>query len=265
MQHSLRFTVFILFAIAFQLLGCSEDPDNDTTSVEKFTAEPIPVKPTPEDTFAKLKTIFPRPIFDEEFMTLIEVTASKTYLDFLTQEYRTGKPFKTLGDYLDVAKPDPERYKPFLKESIGKSNEEDISIVHQMTLNYRCANAIFYQMIHGEDDGKDALKAIFAMIEKRLSVFDKAPVKAWVEIHLPNQDQAKEFFIALEHFVIETEKKDALLIQEQFEQHGKDDGLLWLALRNPALTAEILNNFTNTNVFLRWTEGIFFQQNPQIP
>lgn len=262
MRYSLRFTVFILFAIAFQLLGCSEDPDNDTTSVEKVIAEPIPAKPTPEDTFAKLKMLFPKPIFDGDFTTMGEVTTSKTYLDFLTQEYRAEKPYKTLADYLNVAKPDPERYKPFLKESIGKSNEEDIAIIHQMTLNYRCANVIMYQMMHGEDDQKNALKAIFAMIEKRLSVFDEAPVKAWMEIHLPNPDQAKEFFTALEHFVNETERKDALFIQEQFAQHGKDDGLLWLAVHNPALTAEILNNFTNTNVFLRWTEGNFFQQNP---
>ena len=262
MLYSPRFTVFILFAIiTLQLLGCSEDPDTDTTSVKKVIAEPIPAKPTPEDTFAKLKTIFPRPIFDEEFTTLIEVTASKTYLDFLTQEYRTEKPFKTLADYLEVAKPDPERYKPFLKESIGRSTEEDIAIAHQLTLNYRCANVILYQMMH-DGNQENVLKAIFAMIEKRLSVFDEAPVKAWVEIHLPNPDQAKEFFTALEHFVTETEKKDALFIQEQFAQHGKDDGILWIAVRNPALTAEILNNFTNTNMFLRWTEGDFFQQNP---
>ena len=264
MQHSLRFTVFILLAIAFQLLGCSEDLDNDTTSVEKLVAEPIPPKPTPEDTFAKLKTIFPRPIFDEEFTTLIEVTASKTYLDFLTQEYRTEKPFKTLEEYLDVAKPDQERYKPFLKEFINKPNEEDIAIAHQITLKYRCANVILYQMLH-EGNGANIVKAILAVLEKKLSVLEDAPTKAWMEMHLPNPDQGKEFFAALEHFVNETEKKDTLFIQEQFERHGKDDGLLWLAVRNPALTAEILNNFTNTNVFLRWTEGIFFQQNPQNP
>lgn len=271
MRYSLRFTVFILFAIiTFQLLGCSEDPDNDlteemdTVSVGTLIAEPIPPKPTPEDPFRKLKTIFPRPIFDEEFMTLIEVTASKTYLDFLTQEYRTEKPFKTLGEYLDVAKPDPERYKPFLKEFINNPNEEDIIIVHQMTLRYRCANVILYQMLHA-GNGENVLKAILDVLEKKLSVLEEAPTKAWMEMHLPNQGQGKEFFTALEHSVIETEKKDALFIQEQFEQHGKDDGLLWLALRNPALTAEILNNFTNTNVFLRWTEGVFFQQNPQNP
>ncbi len=264
MQHSLRFTVFMLFVIAFQLLGCSEDPDTDTTSVEKLIAEPIPPKPTPEDTFAKLKVLFPKPIFDGDFTIMGKVTASKTYVDFLTQEYRTAKPFKTLADYLDVAKPDPERYKPFLKESIGKSNEEDIAIVHQLTLEYRCANVMLYQMIHDGND-ENVLKAILAVLEKKLSVLDEAPIKAWMEIHIPNKEQVTEFFPALEHFVTETEKRDALFIQEQFEQHGKDDGLLWLAVHNPALTAEILNNFTNTDVFLRWTEGVFFQQNPQNP
>ena len=266
MQHSLRFTVFILFAITFQLLGCSEDPDDDTmedmdTASGTLIAEPIPPKPTPEDTFGKLKTLFPRPIFDADFTKLGEVTTSKTYLDFLTQEYRTKKPFKTLVEYLDVAAPDPERYKPFLKEFINKPNEEDMVIVHQITLKYRCANVILYQMIHGGNE-ENIIKAILAVLEKKLSALENAPTKAWMEMHLPHPDQGKEFFAALEHFVNETERKDALLIQEQFAQHGKDDGLLWLALRNPGLTAEILNNFTNTDVFLKWTNGVFFQQNP---
>lgn len=266
MQHSLRFTAFILLAIAFQLLGCSEDPDNDITeeidtASGTLIAEPIPLKPTPEDTFRKLKTLFPRPIFDADFTKLSEVTTSKTYLDFLTEEYRTKKPFKTLTEYLDVAEPDPERYKPFLKEFINKPNAEDLVIAHQITLKYRCANVILYQMIH-EGNEENIIKAILAVLEKKLSVLEDAPTKAWMEMHLPNPNQGKEFFATLENFVKETEKEDARLIDEQFAQHGKDDGLLWLAVRDPALTAEILNNFTNTNVFLRWTKGIFFQQNP---
>ena len=180
MQHSLCFTVFILFAIAFQLLGCSEDTDNDTAPVETFIAEPIPFKPTPEDTFAKLKMLFPNPILDGDFSTLGEVTDSKTYLDFLAQEYRTEKPFKTLAEYLSVAPPpDPERYKPFLKEFINKPNEEDIAIVHQMTLRYRCANARMYQNLH---DG-DAVKAILGLLEKKFSVLEETPMKAWLELH----------------------------------------------------------------------------------
>ena len=254
-----RSTIIILLTIAFQLLGCSEDTDNNTvedtdpSSVETLIAEPIVTKPTPEDTFAQLKTLFPKPIFDEEFTTLSEVTASKTYLDFLAQEYPSEKPFETLEEYLSVAQPDPERYKPFLKEFIGKANEEDIAIVHQMTLQYRCANAILYHLIQNGD-----IKAILAVLEKKISVLDEAPVKAWIEKHFPQRD----FFDAFEIFVMETERADTLLIQEQFEKHGKNAGILWVALRNPALIAEVLNNFTNTDVFLKWTDGDFFLLQP---
>ncbi len=260
MQPFLRSTIFILFAIVFQLLGCSEDPDIDmseevgATPTETVVSEPVATKPTPEDTFAKLKTLFPKPIFDEEFATLNEVTTSKIYLDFLAQEYQTEKPFKTLAEYLNVAQPDPERYKPFLKKFIGKADEEDISIIHQMTLRYRCANAILYQMLH---DG-DAVQAILAVLEKKLGILEEAPVKAWLDRHIPQRD----FFDAFEKFVMETERTDALLIQEQFEKHGKNAGVLWIALRNPTLTAEILNNFTNTDVFLKWTDGDFFILEP---
>ena len=94
------------------------------------------------------------------------VDGSNTEKYFVHNENVTGR-FKTLAEYLEVAKPDPERYKPFLKESIGKSNEEDIAIIHQLTLDYRCANVMLYQMIHGgEDNVKDGLNAIFAVLEK---------------------------------------------------------------------------------------------------
>ena len=198
--------------------------------------------------------MFPKPIFDEEFATLNEVTTSKIYLDFLAQEYQTERPFKTLAEYLNVAQPDPERYKPFLKEFIGNANEEDIAIIHQMTLRYRCANAILYQMVH---DG-NAIQAILAVLEKKLGILEEEPVKAWMEKHIPQRN----FFDAYEIFVMKTEKADTLLIQEQFEKHGKNAGILWIALRNPTLTAEILNNFTNTEVFLKWTDGDFFILEP---
>ena len=261
MQLMLRSKALILFVIAFQLLGCSENTENDTTtdftSPATLITEPIPAKPTPEDTFAKLKSLFPKPIFDEAFITIGEVTTSKTYLDFIVQEYRTEKPFKTLTGYLDVAQPDPERYTPFLKEFIKKPNEEDVAIVHQMTLRYRCGNATLYQMMH---DGNNVLQGILAVLEKKLSILEEAPVKAWLELHFPNPDN--NFFRNFENFVTETERTDTLFIQETFEKHGKDNGLLWVALRNPALTAEILNNFTNTNVFLRWIDGDFFIEVP---
>lgn len=254
-------TIFIFLVIGFQLLGCSETTDNDTSeeidtsSAATLITEPIPIKPTPEETFEKLKTLFPKPIFDEEFTTLGEVTTTKTYLDFLTQEYRTEKPFKTLTEYLTTIAPDPERYTPFLKESIGKADKEDIAIIHQMTSRYRCANAILYQQVdHGN------VLAILDVLEKKLSILEEGPIRDWLDGHVPNQKQV--FFTDFENFVFETEKTDTLLIKEQFEKHGKDNGILWVALRNPALTAEILNNFTNTDAFLKWINGDFFIEEP---
>lgn len=261
MQHFFCVTVFICLAVAFQLLGCSENIDDETTeemdstSLETVITEPVQTKPTPEDTFAKLKTLFPKPIFDEEFITLSEVTASKTYLDFLAQEYQTEKPFKTLMEYLTTMAPDPERYTPFLKESIGKADKEDIAIIHQMTLRYRCANAILYQQVnHGN------VLAILEVLEKKLSILDEGPIRDWLDGHVPNQKQL--FFTDFENFVFETEKTDTLLIKKQIEKYGKDNGILWVALRNPALTAEVLNNFTDTAVFLRWIDGDFFVEEP---
>ena len=152
-----------------------------------------------------------------------------------------------------MAQSDPERYTPFLKEFIKKPNEGDIAIVHQMTLRYRCGNATLYQMMH---NGNNVLQGILAVLEKKLSILEEAPVKAWLELHFPNP---KDFFEEFENFVTETEREDTLLIQEQFEKHGTDNGILWVALRNPVLTAEILNNFTDTALFLRWIDGDFFE------
>ena len=257
MQHFFS-TVFILFAIAFQLLGCSERRDDDPNQVETPISEPVSVKPTPENTFAKLKTLFPKPILDEDFITLRAVTTSKTYLDFLTQTYQTEKPFGTLAEYLNAAPPDPETYKPFLKEFIGNSNEEDLAIIHQVTLQYRCANAVLYQMLK---EG-NVVQGLPAVLEKKLSILDEAPIKAWLALHLPDPEQLQSFFQAFETFVTETERADTFLIQQHFEDQGTDNGILWVALHNPALTAEILNNFTDTDVFLKWTDGDFFSPEP---
>ena len=255
MQRLLRSSIFILLAIAFQLLGCSEETDNDPVIPK---TKPTPPELTPETTFENLKILFPRRIFDTDFVTLGEVISSKPYLDFLTEEYQMGRPFKTLEEYFKVAEPDPERYKPFLKESIENPQEKDINVLHQIVMQYRCANAVQYEMIHD----RNLFGALFLPIGKKLAILEEPPIQAWLDLHFPgwfdegfeNQD----FFIAIDAFVIETEKEDVRFIQKLFEKHGKDDGLLWLALRHPILTAEILNNFTNTVVFQEWIDGKYF-------
>ena len=62
------------------------------------------------------------------------------------------------------------------------------------------------------------------------------------------------FLDALLLFAKESLREDAAWLHEVFEAHGTDDGLLWCALRKPALTGEILTHFSDTETFLTWVE-----------
>ncbi len=44
-------------------------------------------------------------------------------------------------------------------------------------------------------------------------------------------------------------------LHEQFKvRNGVNDGLLWSALLKPALISEILTNFSDPDLFLRWID-----------
>lgn len=199
---------------------------------------------------------------DKDFNTLKKVTTSKSYLDFLAQMYPAAIPFETLDGFLHVVPPDPEKYEPFLGEFIEVPTEEDVTNIHHMFLTYRHLNAEMHQMTHNGD-----ILGTANLVFKRVEVVQKDPIKTWMADRLGDLDQAalQKFFIDFENFVIETEKVDARKIQELFETYEKEEGLLWLAILDPALTGQILNDFTDTEVFLEWVKGEFFLENPIIP
>jgi len=236
MQRFLIFAVFMPFAISFQLLGCIDTlPDLTEVVGAEETIET-------DGTFARLRNMFPNAILDDDFQTLREVTASKTYLDFLRHAHPTAEPFQTYEEYLQVAPPDAERYLPFLKEWVGNPTAEDVEVLHRMTRVSREANLILFR--------KDlVLKGLLDLFEKKIGVFTEPSAKAFLERHNLG---AEEFPSAFEAFVAETEQADALWLQAQFEEHGVDAGLLWSALRKPALIGEILQNFPSTDLFLKW-------------
>ena len=190
------------------------------------------------------------------------MTNSKNYLNFLVQTYPAAVPFETLDMFLHVAPPDPKRYEPFLREFIEVPTEEDVTNIHRMFLTYRHLNAKMHQMTHDGD-----ILGTANLVFKRVEVVQKDPIKTWMADHLADLDQValQKFFVDFENFVIETEKRDADKIQELFEKHGSEEGLLWLAILEPILTGQILNDFTDTEVFLKWVKGEFFLENPIIP
>lgn len=262
MQTFLRFTVFILFAICSQLLGCIDTPPDITgegdgvTTVQVETlgsgpivtepprAEDTPEPPRAEDTFVKLRRMFPNAILDDALKTLGEVTRSQPYLDFLTQESPIEEPFQTFDEYLEVAPPDVERYLPFLKKWIGAPTDEDIETVHRMTVASREANFILYRQDVGAKD-------VWEIFEKKFEIFSGPLVEGFLERH---QLKAAQFAEVFEPFVVQTETIDARWLHEQFEEHGVDEGLLWGAIGNPVLIGELLQNLSDPNLFLRWVD-----------
>ncbi len=260
MQNFLRFTTVILFAIAFQFTGCGDAPpdivapkgEETTAQVQTLAPEPIATKPTPENTFARLRNLFPLPIVNADFTTLRKVLDSDTYLDFLTQEFPTEEPFQTFEAYLEVASPDEERYLPFLKKWVGNPTAEDVELIHWLTGKYREVNLHIFRVEFQRDIRQGDIFHEAGRAFKKIAVVAAAPrVEAFMTRHALQDD----FGPALEAFVAATEREDARWLHEQFEaQNGIDEGLLWVALRKPALIGEILHNFSNADVFLKWVE-----------
>lgn len=264
-------SIIYLFAIPVFMVthisGCTDTEElnqfiGNTAIAEETEVASVASKPTPEITFAKLRQEFPDEILDKDFNTLKKVTTSKNYLDFLVQTYPAVVPFETLDGFLHVAPPPPKKYEPFLKEFIATPTEKDVTNIHHMFLTYRHLNAEMHQITH-EGDILGTANLIF----KRVEVVQKDPIKTWMADRLADLDQKslQKFFTDFENFVIETEKMDARQIQELFETYGKEEGLLWLAILEPALTGQVLNDFTDTEVFFKWVKGEFFLENPIIP
>ena len=258
MQHFLSLVVCVLF-VTCHLLGCQDPVDvpskEETDPVEALKPASIARQPTAEETFAKLRLKFPNAILDDDFKTLRKVTTSKTYLDFIRQEYPTGSPFQTLEAYFQVAPPDAERYTTFLKEWIDRPTKRNIDKFHRVTVEYRCANIILFRITNLPPQNRD--QDIRRIFEKKIGLI-KIGVIEEIGLHKWLVGRAlgeKTFFHAFEEFVAETEREDAMWLHEQFEvRNGVDDGLLWSALLKPALIGEILTNFSDPDLFLTWID-----------
>ena len=262
----------LLFAIAFQLLGCTDTaPDIvktngeetrmqvETGAAKPIATEPIATEPAPvERTFARLRNQFPQPIVDADFTLLRKVVNSDTYLAFLTAEFPTDEPFQTFEAYLEEAPPDTERYLPFLEKWVGNPTPEDVKVIQWMTGQYREMNLHLFRFKfrQGVVQEGDIFREAGQMFEKLAVMAENPRVEAFMTRHaLQNALGVDDFKRALQAFVAATEKEDARWLHEQFEaQNGIDEGLLWAALRKPALIGDILQHFSSTDVFLKWVE-----------
>lgn len=247
MQHFLWSTL-ILCAMVFQLIGCSENTDIKMTQTEKADVTLVET-PTPEIIFERLRNQFAGRLENQgDFIGLRNATASRTYLDYLTEVYPTEKRVETLEAYFQIAPPDPVRYIPFLEKWIGNPIEEDIAVIHRITVINREANLILFNLFH-LPERQEIGRNIGLIFEKKIGVMEEPATEVFLRRH---QIQVEEFSIPLQKFVVETKKKDAIWLHEQMEAHGTDLGLLWSAIDRPSLIGEVLQNFSSTDRFLQW-------------
>ena len=263
MKHFLCSTSLIFCLMTFQLLGCSENLDIDIaeeandTPVETLNPEPMATIPTPIIIFEQLQNEFAGRLENQEnFTALRNITTSQTYLDFLEETYPTEKRVETLEEYFQIAPPDTERYTSFLKEWTDNPTEEDISVMHRIITIYREANLLLFDAANIPKP--QAVLNLGLLFEKKIGVMTEPPTKELINRH---QIPSVEFAEAVEKFVVETEKEDAIWLHEQMEAHGTDIGLLWNAIRKPALTGEVLQNFSSMDHFLKWVDVTRMKEN----
>ena len=224
----------------------------NSIAIEKQTeAENLTPRVKYKDTFTKLRGMYPNPILGQDLKNIKLLVNSDVYLDFLHREYPIDKPFKNLDEFIEVTPPSADKFESILKNVFENPTEADLINIYRLTLTYRRINVMMLRArkTRNFQDMKTA-------IHQKARALSTEPIQTWWQARFSGMDRAekKRFLVLLETFVLETEIADTLMIQEKFEEHGPDDGLLWIAIENPILVGEILNNFESANVFLEWVE-----------
>ena len=255
---------FIVLGICyvFLLLGCSDEPDltlepKEVTEEETTGGDAeVTRKELYEQAFTALQQQFQSPILDEQFETLYRISTSPTYLDFL-RNVPPDIPHQDFETFVKNSPPDAKVYTSVLKKHFGRATEEDIIVVHRLHQVFQRARIAIY---HGADQ---------LTVEEKILVpaILEEPIFEWALKRV--RDDEENFMVFDEDFQrlsrdieFANIRKINKALKEQRKEQRPDDGFIWLMLREPVLMGEVLESFTDTEIFLRWLKGEF--QKPEI-
>ena len=257
-----RFFIVLGICYVFLLLGCSDEPDltlepKEVTEEETTGGDAeVTRKELYEQAFTALQQQFQSPILDEQFETLYRISTSPTYLDFL-RNVPPDIPHQDFETFVKNSPPDAKVYTSVLKKHFGRATEEDIIVVHRLHQVFQRARIAIY---HGADQ--------LTVEEKILvPVALEEPIFGWALKRV--RDDEENFMVFDEDFQrlsrdieFANIRKINKALKEQRKEQRPDDGFIWLMLREPVLMGEVLESFTDTEIFLRWLKGEF--QKPEI-
>ena len=257
-----RFFIVLGICYVFLLLGCSDEPDltlepKEVTEEETTGGDAeVTRKELYEQAFTALQQQFQSPILDEQFETLYRISTSPTYLDFL-RNVPPDIPHQDFETFVKNSPPDAKVYTSVLKKHFGRATEEDIIVVHRLHQVFQRARIAIY---HGADQ---------LTVEEKILVpaILEEPIFEWALKRV--RDDEENFMVFDEDFQRlsrDIEFANIRKINKALKEHRKeqrpDDGFIWLMLREPVLMGEVLESFTDTEMFLRWLKGEF--QKPEI-
>ena len=256
---------FVVLGICHILIfwGCSGEPDRtlepEEMITEKATGEGTQLtrKKLSEQAFKALQQQFESPILDDDFKTLRRISSNSTYLGFLRDSYPNvpHQNFKTFVEaFVENHPPNAELYEVVLKKHFGRARKEDLVIIHRMHQAFQRARILIY---HGAD--QDTVEE-----EILLPAIRGEPIFGWLIKRfkrLRNDDIFDAFGENFERLSQDIEfmniERINRALKDRRSERRPDDGFIWLMLREPVLMGEILESFTDTEIFLRWLRGDF--------
>ena len=250
---------FLCLSISL-LSGCTEPPDDILTPSAEIesvsTLHDVPIANLEGRTFSILQSAFPPPILDEDFKTLRVLANSDPYLTFLFRVFKLVKPLQNFDELLDTTPPkSKDHLHSILKQHLKHIviDDTDIIALHkviifQQILDIRGKLSLFPNHIFARTSllPSDIQKA-------RDKTYKSETVQEWFR-GLKGQ-KAHDFFDAYVAFAKEANDIASQTTQEIFNQHGPDNGFIWLSIQEPITFWIILNTFTEpfgTADFLQW-------------
>ncbi len=254
------YNLFVILGVCQILLffGCSGEPD--VTLEPKDAAEETAIDTNAEvtgeellyeETFRALQQAYESPILDDRFETLHRISSDPVYFAFLRNAYPDvqHQDFKT---FVKNSPPNAEVYEIVLHKHFGQPTRTDIVVAHRMHQGFQKGRILVY---HRTD--KNAV-----IDEVLIPAFKEPPIFGWAAERFKDDEEGFEAFDAdFQRLSRDIEFGNIIkinkILMDQGNERRRDDGFIWLMLREPALMGQVLDSFNDTEIFLEWLKGEF--------
>ena len=238
--------------------GCSGEPDVtlEPKDAAEETATATDAEVLYEQTFKALQQAYQSPILDDRFETLHRMYSDPIYFAFLRSVYPDVL-HQDLKTFVKNSPPAAEVYEVVLHKHFGEPTKTDIVVAHRMHQGFQKGRILVY---HGTD--KNAV-----IDEVLIPAFKEPPIFGWAAERFKDDEEGFEAFDAdFQRLSRDIEFGNIIkinkILMDQGNERRRDDGFIWLMLREPILMGEVLDSFTDTEIFLEWLKWKF--QKPEI-